>query len=31
MAVRTIGIIMEGVTGRLGTQQHLIRSILAIR
>lgn len=31
MAVRTIGIIMNGVTGRMGTNQHLIRSILAIR
>ena len=27
----TIGIIMNGVTGRMGTNQHLIRSILAIR
>ena len=26
-----IGIIMSGVTGRMGTNQHLIRSILAIR
>jgi predicted dehydrogenase len=26
-----IGIIMNGVTGRMGTNQHLIRSILAIR
>ncbi|GAB4110007.1 MAG: Gfo/Idh/MocA family oxidoreductase [Roseiflexaceae bacterium] len=31
MAVRTIGVIMNGVTGRMGTNQHLIRSILAIR
>jgi len=31
MAERTIGIIMNGVTGRMGTNQHLIRSILAIR
>jgi predicted dehydrogenase len=31
MAVRKIGIIMNGVTGRMGTNQHLIRSILAIR
>ena len=31
MAVKTIGIIMNGVTGRMGTNQHLIRSILAIR
>lgn len=30
MAVRNIGIIMNGVTGRMGTNQHLIRSILAI-
>ncbi len=28
---RTIGIIMNGVTGRMGTNQHLARSILAIR
>jgi len=27
----TIGIIMNGVTGRMGTNQHLIRSIAAIR
>jgi predicted dehydrogenase len=31
MAVHSIGIIMNGVTGRMGTNQHLIRSILAIR
>ena len=31
MAVRTLRIAMEGVTGRLGTNQHLIRSLLAIR
>jgi predicted dehydrogenase len=31
VAVQTIGIIMNGVTGRMGTNQHLIRSILAIR
>jgi predicted dehydrogenase len=31
MAERRIGIIMHGVTGRMGTNQHLIRSILAIR
>ncbi len=30
MEVRKIGIIMNGVTGRMGTNQHLIRSILAI-
>ena len=28
--VHTVGIIMNGVTGRMGTNQHLIRSILAI-
>lgn len=28
---RKIGIIMNGVTGRMGTNQHLIRSICAIR
>lgn len=31
MKVHTIGIIMNGVTGRMGTNQHLVRSILAIR
>lgn len=31
MTVRRIGIIMNGVTGRMGTNQHLIRSIVAIR
>jgi len=31
MTARRIGIIMNGVTGRMGTNQHLIRSILAIR
>jgi predicted dehydrogenase len=31
MAVRPVGIIMNGVTGRMGTNQHLIRSILALR
>jgi len=31
MPVRQIGIIMNGVTGRMGTNQHLVRSILAIR
>ncbi len=31
MAVKTIGIIMNGVTGRMGLNQHLVRSILAIR
>lgn len=31
MGVQPIGIIMNGVTGRMGTNQHLIRSIVAIR
>jgi len=31
MTVQTVGIIMNGVTGRMGTNQHLIRSIAAIR
>jgi Predicted dehydrogenases and related proteins len=31
MAIRTVGIIMNGVTGRMGTNQHLIRSLAAIR
>lgn len=31
MAVRRVGIIMNGVTGRMGTNQHLIRSIVALR
>ena len=31
MAQRRIGIIMNGVTGRMGTNQHLVRSILEIR
>jgi len=31
MKTHTIGIIMNGVTGRMGTNQHLCRSILAIR
>jgi predicted dehydrogenase len=31
MATRRLGIIMNGVTGRMGTNQHLVRSILAIR
>ena len=30
-ATRRIGIIMNGVTGRMGTNQHLVRSIAAIR
>jgi hypothetical protein len=28
---RTVGIIMNGVTGRMGSNQHLVRAILAIR
>jgi predicted dehydrogenase len=28
---RRIGIVMNGVTGRMGTNQHLVRSIVAIR
>ncbi|WP_367137432.1 Gfo/Idh/MocA family protein [Saccharothrix sp. HUAS TT1] len=31
MAVRTIGVALNGVTGRMGYRQHLVRSILAIR
>src|SRR2546430_2465752 len=31
MAEKRLGIIMNGVTGRMGTNQHLVRSILAIR
>ncbi|WP_080875935.1 Gfo/Idh/MocA family protein [Oceanobacillus timonensis] len=31
MTTHNIGIIMNGVTGRMGTRQHLIRSIVAIR
>jgi hypothetical protein len=31
MGERRLGIIMNGVTGRMGTNQHLVRSILAIR
>ncbi|SFV37947.1 Predicted dehydrogenase [Devosia crocina] len=31
MAEQRIGIIMHGVTGRMGYNQHLVRSILAIR
>ena len=31
MATRPLGIIMNGVTGRMGANRHLIRSILAIR
>jgi predicted dehydrogenase len=31
MAEIRLGIIMNGVTGRMGTNQHLVRSVLAIR
>src|SRR5262245_28074214 len=31
MREKRLGIIMNGVTGRMGTNQHLIRSIVAIR
>ena len=31
MAQQSIGIIMNGVSGRMGYRQHLLRSILAIR
>ena len=31
MSERRLGIIMNGVTGRMGTNQHLIRSVSAIR
>jgi predicted dehydrogenase len=31
MKQHTLGIVMNGVTGRMGTNQHLVRSILAIR
>jgi predicted dehydrogenase len=31
MAIERLGIIMNGVTGRMGTNQHLVRSICAIR
>ncbi len=30
METRRIGIVMNGVTGRMGTHQHLVRSVLAI-
>jgi Predicted dehydrogenases and related proteins len=30
MSVRTIGVVMNGVTGRMGHHQHLVRSVLAI-
>lgn len=31
MAIKNIGVILNGVTGRMGTNQHLLRSIVAIR
>ncbi|MFT4261919.1 MAG: Gfo/Idh/MocA family oxidoreductase [Nocardioides sp.] len=31
MTTKTLGIIMNGITGRMGYRQHLVRSILAIR
>ena len=31
MGVRRLGIVMYGVTGRVGLNQHLVRSIVAIR
>ena len=31
MTTKRLGIIMHGVTGRMGMNQHLIRSIVAIR
>src|SRR5215210_7088010 len=31
MSQRRLGIIMNGVTGRMGMNQHLIRSVAAIR
>src|SRR6516164_304809 len=31
MATRRLGIVMHGVTGRMGLNQHLVRSIIAIR
>ncbi|MBV8566633.1 MAG: Gfo/Idh/MocA family oxidoreductase [Methylobacteriaceae bacterium] len=31
MTTRRLGVIMNGVTGRMGTNQHLVRSILAIK
>jgi predicted dehydrogenase len=31
VTTRRLGIIMNGVTGRMGTNQHLVRSVLAIR
>ena len=31
MGRKTIGIVLNGVTGRMGLRQHLLRSVLAIR
>ena len=31
MKIERVGIVMNGVTGRMGTHQHLVRSIVAIR
>ena len=31
MAQRRLGIVMHGITGRMGMNQHLIRSVAAIR
>lgn len=31
MSMKKIGIVMNGVTGRMGTNQHLVRSVLAIQ
>ncbi len=31
ITTHTLGVIMNGVTGRMGTNQHLMRSIVAIR
>src|SRR5207247_1102179 len=31
MTTQRLGVIMNGVTGRMGLNQHLVRSILAIR
>jgi predicted dehydrogenase len=31
MADRSLGVVMNGVTGRMGYHQHLVRSVLAIR
>ncbi len=31
MATKRLGLIMHGITGRMGLNQHLLRSILKIR